>query len=237
LKDLILITPVKDSLTSLKETVRAIASTTVNAEYFVFDDFSTMETREWLEEHSGEYGYHVVGLEKHTTKKSPNYRTILLLARELSLKKNAHLVIIESDVIVGTDTIAGLNRLADFLPDAGLIGSVTVDHEGRVNFPYLYALSDGKSGTYISERSISFCCTILTNNFLQKCDFNELSETLDWFDVLITKKSRALGFKNYISKDLPVLHQPHGSRPWKMLKYKSPILYYIKKFIFRHDRI
>lgn len=155
----------------------------------------------------------------------------------MSLKKNAHLLIIESDVIVGPETINGLNRLADKLPDAGLIGSVTVDHDGKVNFPYLYALTDGKTGTYVSEHSISFCCTLLTNKFLQKFDFNELSETLDWFDVPITRKSRAIGFKNYISKDLPVFHQPHGSRPWKMLKYKNPILYYLKKFIFRHDRI
>jgi GT2 family glycosyltransferase len=159
------------------------------------------------------------------------------MAREMSLKKNAHLIIIESDVIVGDNTINGLNRLADEFPDAGLIGSVTVDSTGNVNFPYLYAATDNKKGTYLSEHSISFCCTLLTNRFLQNFDFNELSETLDWFDVPITRKSRALGFKNYISKDLPVFHQPHGSRPWKMLKYKNPVLYYFKKFIFRRDRI
>lgn len=237
MKDLILITPVKDSLTTLKKTVHSILSTTVNSEYFIFDDFSTVETRKWLEEHSGEYKYQIVGLKDYTTKKSPNYRTILILAREMALKKNAHLVIIESDVIVDQNTISGLNGLADTLPEAGLIGSVTVGLDSEINFPYLYAVSDGNSGTYVSNHSISFCCTLLTNNFLQKYDFNELSESLDWFDVPITKKSRTLGFKNYISKDLPVLHQPHGSRPWKMLKYKSPILYYLQKFIFRRDRI
>jgi hypothetical protein len=155
----------------------------------------------------------------------------------MSLKKDAHLVIVESDVIVRRETIDGLNSLADTLPNAGMIGAVTVDHEGKIHFPYLYAANDGQSGTYISEHSITFCCTLLTNNFLRKFDFNELPETLDWFDVPITRKSRAFGFKNYISKDFPVLHQPHGSRPWKMLKYKNPILYYFKKFIFRRDRI
>lgn len=237
LKDLILITPVKDSLSTLKETVRSILSTTVNSEYYIFDDFSTVETRDWLEEHSSEYRYHVIGLNDYTTKKSPNYRTILIMAREMSLKKNAHLVIIESDVIIGPNTITGLNRLADTLPEAGLIGSVTVGGDGKINFPYLYAVSDSNSGTYVSNHSISFCCTLLTNNFLQQFNFDELPESLDWFDVPITKKSKALGFKNYISKDLPVLHKPHGSRPWKMLKYKNPILYYLQKFIFRRDRI
>lgn len=237
MKDLVLITPVKNSINTLRETVNSIASKANDFTYYIFDDFSTSDTREWLDENSAKFGYQVIGLEQHTTKKSPNYRTILLMAREMALKGNAHLIIIESDVVVGPDTINGLNRLADELPDAGLIGAVTVDHEGKVNFPYLYALTDGKTGTYVSEHSISFCCTLLTNDFLRKFDFNELPETLDWFDVPITRKSRSLGFINYISKELPVFHQPHGSRPWKMLKYKNPILYYLKKFIFRRDRI
>jgi hypothetical protein len=237
LKDLVLVTPVKDSVNTLRETVSSIAAAGNFFSYYIFDDFSTTETRQWLDGSAVNYGYQVIGLEKHTIKKSPNYRTILLMAREMSLQKSAHLVIVESDVVVGPETISGLNRLADELPDAGLIGSVTVDHSGKVNFPYLYAATDNKTGTYMSEHSISFCCTLLTNSFLQKFDFNELPETLDWFDVPITRKSRALGFKNYISKDLPVFHQPHGSRPWKMLKYKNPILYYLKKFIFRRDRI
>lgn len=237
MKNIVLITPVKNSINTLRETVNSIASKVNDFTYYIFDDFSTPETREWLDENSEKYGYQVIGLEKHTTKKSPNYRTILLMAREMALKKNAHLLIIESDVVVRPETINGLNRLADELPDAGLIGSVTVDREGKVNFPYLYALTDGKTGTYVSEHSISFCCTLLTNDFLRKFDFSELPETLDWFDVPITRKSRALGFKNYISKNLPVFHQPHGSRPWKMLKYKNPILYYLKKIIFRRDRI
>ena len=237
MNDLVLITPVKDSINTLRETVTSIDSLVNNYSYYIFDDFSKGESRQWLDENSGKYGYQVIGLEKYTTKKSPNYRTILLMAQEMSLKKNAHLVIIESDVIVSPETIKGLNRLADELPNPGLIGSVTVDNEGRVNFPYLYAATDNKTGTYVSEHSISFCCTLITSNFLQKFDFNELPETLDWFDVPITRKSRGMGFINYISKDLPVFHQPHGSRPWKMLKYKNPILYYFKKFIFRRDRI
>ena len=238
MKDLVLIIPVKDSLNTLSETIRSIVSANNSSTFFyVFDDFSTVDTRRWLDENSVKYGYQVIGLEKHTTKKSPNYRTILLMAREMSLKKNTHLVIVESDVIVQKGTIFGLNRLANELPNAGLIGAVTVDREGKVNFPYLYAATDGKTGTYVSEHSISFCCTILTNDFLQKFDFNELPNTLDWFDVPITRKSRTLGFKNYISKDLPVFHQPHSSRPWKLLKYKNPVLYYLKKFIFRRDRI
>lgn len=237
MKNIIVVTPVKDSLETLKQTIRSIASSTARVEHLIFDDFSTPETRQWMEEHTGEFGYRVIGLENHTTKKSPNYRTILILAREIALQKNANLVIIESDVVVNPNTIQGLNQLSDSFPDAGLIGAITVDKDGKINFPYLYALSDGNVGTYISEHSISFCCTLLTNQFLQQYNFDELPQSLDWFDVPITKKSRALGYSNYLSKELPVLHLPHGSRPWKMLKYKNPVLYYLKKIIFRRDRI
>ncbi len=237
MKDLVIITPVKDSLITLRDTISSISGQSGNFEHFIFDDFSSAETRKWIDTNSSNMGYQVIGLEKHTAKKSPNYRTILLMARELSLKKDAHLIIVESDVILPPDILNGLNRLADELPNAGMIGSVTVDPNGKVNFPYLYASDDGKTGTYISEHSLSFCCTLLTNNLLTKFNFNELPETLDWFDVPITKRSRSLGFKNYISKDLTVLHQPHGSRPWKMLKYTNPVLYYFKKIINRRDRI
>ncbi len=237
MKELVIITPVKDSLSTLKETVSSLSATARTSDYYIFDDFSTTETRSWLDNHANEFGYHVIGLEKHTQKKSPNYRTILLMAQQYALRENGHLLIIESDVVIGQSTVEGLNRLADELEDAGLIGAVTVDHDNNVNFPYLYAAKDGKAGTYVSEDSISFCCIKLTNLFLQAYDFNQLDPSLDWFDVPITRQSRALGFKNYISKDFPVLHQPHGSRPWKQLKYKNPILYYLKKFILRRDRI
>ena len=237
MKNLVIITPVKDSLNTLRETIRSVSEQAGNFEHYIFDDFSSAETRKWIDSNSSKFGYQVFGLEKYTSKKSPNYRTILLMARKLTLSKDAHLVVIESDVVAGPETLNGLNRLADELPEAGMIGSVTVGEDGKVNFPYLYASDDGKSGTYLSEHSLSFCCTLLTNSFLQAFDFNELPETLDWFDVPITRKSRALGFKNYISKDLTVLHLPHGSRPWKLLKYKNPVLYYFKKYINRRDRI
>lgn len=237
MKDIILITPVKDSLNTLKQTIRSITSSVVHTEYVIFDDYSSPETRQWLEQHSDEYGYRVVGVEKYSAKKSPNYRTILILAREMALQKNADLVIIESDVTVNPETITGLRQLSETLPEAGLIGAITVNEEGEVNYPYWYFADDGKTGTYFSERRISFCCTLLTNSFLQRFNFNELPENRDWFDVPITRKARKMGFKNYISKDLPVLHHPHGSRPWKLLKYKSPLLYYLKKFVFRRDRI
>ena len=52
--------------------------------YFIFDDFSSKETRRWLEENSARFGYKVIGLEKHTKKSSPNYRTTLILAQKMA---------------------------------------------------------------------------------------------------------------------------------------------------------
>ena len=205
--------------------------------YFIFDDFSSKETRRWLDGNAAQYGYTVIGLEKHIKKSSPNYRTTLILAQELALKHNAHLAIVESDVFANHETITRLGQLTDELADAGLVGSVTVDKKGEINFPYTYATAIDKPPIFASARSISFCCTVISLNFLEKFNFSELPQNLDWFDVFISRKSRQLCFCNYVVKNLPVVHKPHSSRPWKNLKYKNPVLYYLKKFIRRRDRI
>lgn len=205
--------------------------------YFIFDDFSSKETRRWLEENSTKYGYQVIGLEKHTKKSSPNYRTTLILAQKIALEKGCHLAIVESDVFATHETILGLNKLADELADAGLVGSVTVDTAGEINFPYTFATAIDKPTIFASAKSVSFCCTVLSLRMLEKFDFNELPQNMDWFDVFISRKSRQLGLSNYVVKNLPVVHKPHSSRPWKHLKYKNPVLYYLKKIIKHRDRI
>ena len=53
----------------------------------------------------------------------------------------------------------------------------------------------------------------------------------------ISHQSLKEGFKNYLFTTLPVLHQPHGSRPWKQLKYKNPLKYYWLKYTKGLDKI
>jgi GT2 family glycosyltransferase len=236
-KNPIVITPVKDSLATTSEVVRSLRTTNQELSYYIFDDFSSKETRKWLEENASTYGYKIIGLEKHTRKSSPNYRTALILARNIAIENGSHLIIVESDVFAKNEIILQLNQLAEELADAGLVGSVTVNSAGEINFPYTYAASKDKPAIFASDKSLSFCCTLLSLRMLEKFDFNELPNHLDWFDVFISRKSRQLGFTNYVVKSLPVVHQPHSSRPWKQLKYKNPILYYLKKIINHRDRI
>lgn len=217
--------------------ISSLRANSLDIPYFIFDDFSSKETRRWLEENSGKYGYQVIGLEKHTKKSSPNYRTTLILAQKIALQNGCHLAIVESDVFANHETILGLNKLADELADAGLVGSVTVDAAGEINFPYAFATAIDKPTIFASAKSVSFCCTVLSLRMLEKFDFNELPQNMDWFDVFISRKSRQLGLSNYVVKNLPVVHKPHSSRPWKHLKYKNPILYYLKKIIMHRDRI
>ena len=237
MKNPILITPVKDSLKTTREVIHKLRSENTAIPYYIFDDYCSRETKRWLEDNSFLYGYKVINLEKHVRKSSPNYRTTLIIARQMALENNSHLAIVESDVYAKNETIVSLNLIAEEYPDAGLIGAVTVDNSGEINFPYNYATAIDKPLIFASAKSVSFCCTIITNQFLQKFDFNELPQKMDWFDVYISKKSRQMGFSNYVVKSLPVLHKPHSSRPWKHLKYKNPLLYYLVKMIKRRDRI
>jgi glycosyltransferase involved in cell wall biosynthesis len=237
MENLIIITPVKDSLNTTKETIRSLRkANTHNIPYYIFDDYSSDDTRKWLMANQKKYDYKVIHLKDHTDSPSPNYKTTLKLAQKMALDKGAGLVIIESDVLATEEIIEKLNNLSKELPNTGLIGAVTVNNDGEINFPYTHIKED-MPDIITSKNSLSFCCTLLTNNFLRRFDFNDLSEKKHWYDVHISKGSLAMGFKNYVIKNAPVIHQPHSSRPWKHEKYSNPIRYYFKKFFLRRDKI
>ncbi|MBP3420113.1 MAG: hypothetical protein J6K74_05960 [Marinifilaceae bacterium] len=117
-----------------------------------------------------------------------------------------------------------------------MAASVTTDEQGVINFPYLYA-KGRKADIYDEKKRFSFCCTLLTLNFLKSFDFNQLDSSKNWFDVTISHESIKNGFHNYLFVNLPVLHRPHGSRPWKQLKYTNPIKYYWLKYTKGLDKI
>ena len=236
MKNLIIITPIKDSLETLKSTIKSLRSENTSTPYYIFDDFSNDETIDWLKENQEKYKFEIVHLSDYTSEPSPNYRLTLNMARNMALEQKAHLAIIESDVIVKPETMDALVELTEQLPDAGLVGSVTTDNAGNINFPYNY-VKKSMPEVYQTSRSMSFCCTILSNDLMKAFDFAELDNSRDWYDVHITKRARQLSFNNYISLKNPVIHKPHGSRPWKMLKYKNPLLYYFKKLTQHRDRI
>lgn len=232
----IVITPVKDSIETLKLTIEAISKTESNVDYYVFNDFSEPETKIYLESAKQKYGFHLIHLEDVTSNPSPNYKLVLETSQKLALQNNIPLIIIESDVIVKPDTIPTLIKIAKEEANAGMIGAITVDREGKYNFPYTFEKVKSNE-TIITSHSLSFCCTLITPQFLRKFKFESLSPNKDWFDVHISQQSRKLGFKNYLAKGSEVIHLPHSSRPWKNLKYTNPFLYYLKKIFLRRDKI
>lgn len=232
----IIITPVKDSFQTTKLTVKAISEANGNFEYYVFNDFSQSESKQLLEKAKQQFGFHLVHLEDITATPSPNYKLVLEIAQKMALENKCPLIIIESDVIVKSDTISGLLEILKNKSNPGLIGAITIDNSGNYNFPYTFEKIKNNEIVNTSH-SLSFCCTLISLKFLEKFDFKLLSDKKDWFDVYISRQSERLGFKNYLAKNLEVLHLPHSSRPWKHLKYTRPMLYYFKKLIYKRDRI
>ena len=232
----IVITPVKNSLVTVKRTIESLAKSSVDIDYFIFNDFSEPETETYLESHQLQWDYQLINLKDHVNTPSPNYRTVLIMAQRMALDHGVDLIIVESDVIVKPDTIERLLQYKSGHQQLGMIAAITTDEQGKINFPYNHiAASD--PDVINTKRSLSFCCTLLTNGLLSKLDMNHLKTDKDWFDVHISKKSRALGFENLLIKSLPVLHLPHSSRPWKQEKYRNPLSYYFKKFFLKRDRI
>lgn len=232
----LVITPVKDSLQNTLETIHAIHKSEIEIEHIVYNDFSSEETKLALQNNSTKLSYKLINLEDLTNTPSPNYILILKQAQQLALKKNLPLIIIESDVKIKPNTITQLLQFYKKNENTGLVGAITIDDLGKINYPYLKFKN--KTNTIIdTKRSISFCCTLISLDFMKNLDFNNLNQKKSWYDTIISKKAIELNFDNYILKNTIVIHKPHSSRPWKHLKYKNPVKYYFYKFLERRDKI
>lgn len=234
--DLLIITPVKDSIDTTMQTIKAVHEAEGNHQHIIFNDFSSPETKAVLEKNKSKFGYELVNLEDITQTPSPNYRLVLQLAQQKAIEMNVPLVIIESDVIIKKDTLSQMLALSKTQKQCGMLGAITTDEEGEVNFPYLNFKNE-QAPIADTSHSLSFCCTLLTVDLLKSFSFKELSAEKDWYDVFISRKSKSQGFRNYLATTLPVVHKPHSSRPWKQLKYTNPVKYYFRKLINRKDRI
>ncbi len=232
----IIITPVKDSLETTKLTIEAIAANKGEFEYYVFNDFSQPETKNYLDDAKNKFNFKVIHLEDITSNPSPNYKLVLEMGQKMAMEKKCPLILVESDVVVKADTFEQLLKIVSAEKNAGVVGAITVDKSGQYNFPYTFEKEKSKA-VVNTPHSLSFCCTVLTNDFLQEFDFHSLSQKKDWYDIYISRQSKKLGFNNYLAKGVEVLHLPHSSRPWKNLKYKNPVLYYFKKIFNKRDRI
>ncbi len=233
-----IITPVKDSIELTLETAEAILSSNIKIPftYTIFNDFSTEENTAILREASQRMNFELLNMSEITYRPSPNYMLVLQLAQIRALRDEAGLLIVESDVVVKPDTLQKLVDGATSFADCGIAAAVTVDINGFINYPYLFA--KGRENQIFSEkRHLSFCCSLLTLPFLQAFDFLKLDPEKNWFDVAISHQSLEAGFQNYLFTNLPVWHRPHSSRPRKQMKYKNPLKYYWHKFTKGWDKI
>lgn len=233
-----IICPVKNSTQTALHSIQKVMESNIDFEFefTVYNDFSDEACTEALGKASKKWGFRLVNLSEITNHPSPNYRLILQSAQEKSLKEGTDLLIVESDVSVNPDTIVKMVERTQIVNQPGLLAAVTVDEMGGINYPYDYAVKL-KKGTVEAPKHLSFCCTIIRNEFLKAYDFSQLDPEKNWYDVHISHQSLKLGFNNYLCTDLPVLHQPHSSRPWKQLKYKNPLLYYWRKITQKMDKI
>ena len=152
----IIITPVKDSLNTTILTIKAISESKGDFEYYVFNDFSLPETKLFLENAKKEYHFHVIHLEDLTSNPSPNYKLVLEMAQKTATEKRCPLIIIESDVVIKTNTIQELIQISKSKVDCGIVGAITVDENGNYNFPYAFERIKN-SEVINTPHSLSFC--------------------------------------------------------------------------------
>lgn len=238
MKELHIITPVKDSIDTTIATIDSILSSRLDwpHTYTIYNDFSSPENTDRLIKLAQEKDFTLVNLSDITSNPSPNYGLVLQEAQRKALEVDAGLVIVESDVIVAPETLQKLADASVELSQCGIAAAVTVDDDGNINYPYLHAR--GQENRVIETRKhCSFCCSLLTPTLLKSIDFGKLDPSKNWYDVSISHDSLKKGLKNYLFTSLPVVHHPHSSRPWKLLKYKNPLKYYWRKYTKGLDKI
>jgi hypothetical protein len=226
-----IIIPIKDSLQIAERALRALKGQPVT----IWNDNSTAENTQLLHSLAEELGFECIDVATLTNHPSPNYLLLLRLMRQRAISNNHHLIIVESDVIVTNSSIARMVDIAQ-QQNIGMVAAVTHNDNGKVNFPYEYA-QKYSIGAIETRKRLSFCCTLMTVEMLQRVDFDQLNPEKDWFDVTITRLSREQGLTNILLTDSPVRHYPHSSRPWKQLKYTNPLRYYWRKIFYAKDKI
>ena len=229
-----IITPVKDSLDIATRTIESIMSSEISVDfiYTVYNDFSSEEVTDKLDLLSNKFGFLLINLKDVTLHPSPNYLTILQMAQNRANFDSAQLLIVESDVIVDKNTIQKMYDAAFDLETPGLIASITTDLNKKINYPYLFA-KRFKNEYAQTKKDLSFCCTLLTQSLLTAYNFNALNPERTWHDHFISHKSNELGFKNYVTTSVPVIHLQHSIYPWMHLKQSQPFKYRWNKFINR----
>lgn len=232
----IIVTPVKNALENTLVTIKHVAKSNIPVKHIVYNDFSEEETLLGLEQNKNTFDFTLINLAEVLKTPSPNYKYVLQDAQRKALAANVPLIIVESDVEVAPDTFEKMMHCLEEQEKPGLIGAITVDENKVVNFPYL-KFKNKKEPLFKTDRSLSFCCTLFSPAFLKAYDLMHLQDGKDWYDTSISQQSIASGFNNYILMNAPVLHKPHGSRPWKKLKYSNPLKYYFQKLIKGRDKI
>ena len=177
--------PVKDAVDIAEQAIRHLAAW--NTPFTVWNDRSTDENTARLHRLQAELGFELIDVATITDHPSPNYLMLLKRAQKEALQTHAHLVIVESDVLVQPDTLQQMLKAAE-TKNCGMVAAITHDREGNINFPYLYARSYRRDAMHCvsTNKRLSFCCTLLTNAFLRAFDFEGLNPDKDWFDVTIS---------------------------------------------------
>ena len=102
MKCLHIITPVKDSIDSTLETVKAIMESDILVPftYTVYNDFSTEENTHRLEEAARQWNFRLVNLSDLTDHPSPNYLLVLQTAQKEAIEADAGLLGLNPEIIL-----------------------------------------------------------------------------------------------------------------------------------------
>ncbi len=222
MNNLHVITVVKNSIESALITIDSILTSecTVNFKFYVYNDFSSDETKEKLEIESQKLHFSLINLCDFSSNKSSNLLKIIQLAQQNAIADKAHLLFIDSDIVIGTNTIQRLYENAGIHQKVGMISAITTNIHGKITSPFLFT-KDFKTGIFETKKSLHFCCIILTYNLLSSIDFRDIKSEKVNINAAISKTAIGKGFFNYLLTSVQVLYFPHKTSFWSFFNSNS----------------
>ncbi|MDR0547722.1 MAG: hypothetical protein LBG77_09145 [Dysgonamonadaceae bacterium] len=194
-----IVTPIWNAADSVKRSIAAIVSSKVvfPFEYTVYNACLAGDKLKKLTELSAQYHFNVVSVNPSGSSPISLLVEMLRQAQQQALLAEVPLLWVSPDVVVNKDTVQELFEYRRFMERAGLISALVHDSKDIIAAPHLYAWKYNR-GIVPTHQNVGLSCVLFTPRLLAAIDFGDLPDTEEAFDVRISKRSRRLGFRNYL---------------------------------------
>ncbi|MDR1682107.1 MAG: hypothetical protein LBS25_01770 [Candidatus Symbiothrix sp.] len=213
MEQLHIISPAWNVSDNVQRMISAVVSSKVvfPFEYTVYSACIEDEQNRKLTKLAGEHHFKMAQLNDKTSAPNIQLTQILQHAQKKAMNAGVPLLVVWPEVLVAKDTIQELFEYGRMMERSGLISAIVRDAKGNIAQPHSFAMSYNR-GIVPTHHNVGLFCALFTSRLLAIIDFTDLPDTKESFEAKISKRSRRLGFKNYMITTSSVEWTPKRGR-------------------------